>query len=133
MTVDVGKLTEWLGPEGALAGLEKSKLTNAELMVLARENGLNVESKMARRQLAIELVMTRITRITKPDEYLLNLSQDELRRYLGEMMASNAELLSLLERLGISPPGRLRGKLLDYAAREISELGVFQRIAKGHK
>lgn len=133
MTVEVMKLTEWLGPEGAVAGLEKSNLTNAELMVLARENGLNVDPKIARRQLAIELVMTPIQRIKKPDEYLLGLSQDELRRYLGDMMASNREILALLERLGISPSGKLRGKLVDYAAREIAELGIFQRVAKGHK
>jgi hypothetical protein len=132
MTINVRQLAEWLGPQGALAGLEKSTLTNSELMVLARENGLSVDPKMTRRQLAIELVMTPIQRIDKPTEFLLGLSQDELKRYFTERLVSNSELSTLLSGMGISPAGKLRVKLVDYAAREVSELGMFQRVAKGH-
>lgn len=130
--IDVKLLTEWLGAQGALAGLEKSTLTNSELMVIARESGLTVDPKMTRRQLAIELVMTPIKRLDKPIEYFLTMSQDELKRYFTERFVSNTELLTLLAELGIAPTGKLRGKLAEYAAREISDLGMFQRVAKGH-
>lgn len=128
---DIGTLTEWLGPEGAVAGLERSYLANAELMRLAREQGLFVDKKTSRRQLAVELIMNRIKRIDKDSDYLLTMSPDELRRYLVERMVSDREILSFLDSLGIAPPGKIRGKLADYAAREIGDLGMFQRIAKG--
>lgn len=128
---DVARLVDWLGPEGAMAGLEKSKLTNAELMVLARECGQTLEKKAPRRQIAIEIAMSQVQRIDKPVEYMLSMSVDELQRYFSEAMVSEKELRSLLMEMGIAPTGRIKGKLLDYAAREIHELGVFQRVAKG--
>ncbi|TIX46656.1 MAG: hypothetical protein E5V36_00345 [Mesorhizobium sp.] len=114
-----------------MAGLERSHLTNAELMRLVREHGLSVDKKTSRKQLAVELIMNRIKRIDKASDYLLTMSPDELRRYLVERMVSDREILSFLDSLGIAPPGKIRGKLADYAAREIGELGMFQRIAKG--
>lgn len=131
MKIDIKLLTDWVGPEGAIAALERSNLTNAELMALARESGIDVDKKMARRQLSIELVMTPLKRIHKSVEYLLTLSSDELKSYFGERMVSNTELIHLLSELGIAPGGKIRGKLIDYAAREISELGLFERVAAG--
>ena len=132
MPLDVSILSDWLGPEGAIAGLERSNLTNAELMVLARERGLQVDSKSARRMLAIELVMSPLRRIDKPAEFLMRMSTDELKRYFLDRLVSNAELLKILAELGIAPKGKLRIKLSDYAAREITELGMFQRVAGGN-
>lgn len=129
--LDVHLLTEWLGAEGAIAGLERSRFTNAELMVIAREAGHSVDKKMARKQLAIELVMSGLRRIDKPHDYLLRMSTEELQRYFSDRMVSNKEIHYLLDELGIAPAGKLRGKLSDYAAREIGELGLFQRVAKG--
>src|SRR3546814_7528062 len=54
---NVDLLIEWLGHEGAVAGLDKSHLTNADLMIIAREKGLLVDKRTARRQIAIEIVM----------------------------------------------------------------------------
>ncbi len=130
--LDVRQLAEWLGPEGAVAGIEKSNITNADLMILARENGLVVDKKTARKQLAIELVMSSQKRLDKPTELLLVMSADELQRYFTERFVSNAELLTILNELGIAPKGKQRGKLLEFAAHEISDLGMFQRVAKGN-
>ena len=124
-------LVEWLGPEGAVAGLDRSKLSNAELMVLARERGVHIDKKTPRRQIATEVVTAGLTRIDKSTEYLLEMSMDELSRYFSDRMVSSKELLDLLSRLGIAPTGKLRAKLSDFAAREISELGMFERVAKG--
>lgn len=128
--IDVARLTEWLGPEGAVAGLDKSHLTNSELMMLARENGILVDKKTARRQIAIETVMTPLTRITQDVEKLLEMSKDELQRYFSDHLVSTKEIMDVLAGLGIAPKGKVR-KLSEFAANEISDLGMYQRVAKG--
>ena len=131
-TVNIGQLTEWLGPEGGVAGLDKSRLTNAELMQLARINGIEVGPKTPRRQLVIELVMSPIKRVDRKPDQLLEMSKAELQRYFSDRMVSSRELKAILESMGIAPTGKLRAKLSDFAANEISDLGMFQRVAKGH-
>lgn len=129
--IEINQLVEWLGTKGAIAGLEKSNITNAELMVIAREAGHSVEKKTARRQIVVELVMSDVKRIEKSKDYLLKMSSEELQRYFSDRMVSSREILDLLSDLGIAPSGKVRGKLTDYAAREIGELGMFERVAKG--
>ncbi|GAA0272709.1 hypothetical protein GCM10009127_11390 [Alteraurantiacibacter aestuarii] len=129
--IKVEKLVEWLGPEGAVAGLDKSDLTNADLMMVARRDGIDFEPKASRKQLTIELVMSRIQRIHKNTDQLLELSRDELKRYFTERLVSNAEILSLLKQLEIAPSRKIRGRMLDFAAGEISDLGMYARVAKG--
>lgn len=130
MSIDVERLREWLGPEGAVAGLDKSNLTNSELMMLARENGIIVDKKTARRQIVIEIVMSPLQRITIETNKLLEMSKDELRRYFSDHFVSSREIMGLLSALGIAPRGKIR-RLSDFAANEISDLGMYQRVAKG--
>ncbi|MET1111430.1 MAG: hypothetical protein ABWX67_07900 [Allosphingosinicella sp.] len=129
---NVSTLTEWLGPDGAVAGLDRSELTNSELMMMARGNGINIDSKTPRRQIVIELVMGPLDRIDQPIEALLEMSRAELLRYFADRLVSSRELRNLLESLGIPPKGKLRAKLAEFAANEISDLGMYQRVAKGH-
>lgn len=129
--LDVKLLTEWLGPDGAVAGLDRSELTNSELMMLARANDISVDSKTPRRQIVIELIMGRLNRIDRPVEQLLEMSKAELQRYFADQLVSSRELRSLLEGLGIAPKGKLRTKLAEFAANEISDLGMYQRVARG--
>lgn len=132
-TIDVTKLIEWLGPEGAVAGLERSHITNADLMVIAREKGKTVEKRTPRKQIIIEIVMGDVRRVEKPTEYLLSMSSDELNRYFTERLVSDSEILSILKDLGIPPKGKIKSKskFKEYAANEISDLGMLQRVAKG--
>lgn len=130
---EIESLIDWLGPEGAVAGLDRGHHTNAELMMLARENGVLVDSKTARRQIAIELVMTRLKRIDKNVEQLLEMTRDEVVRYLGDRMVSRSEMSNLMEELEIAPKGKIRGKYIDFVANEISDLGMYQRVASGQK
>jgi len=131
-SVDIRTLTDWLGAEGALAGLDRSELTNSELMMLARNNGINIDSKTPRRQIVIELVMAPLNRIDKNIDALLEMSRDELSRYFSDRLVSSSELRKLLDSLGIPAKGKLRTKLAEFAASEISDLGMYQRVAKGH-
>ncbi len=129
--IRISQLTEWLGAEGAVVGLEKSFMTNADLMMLARKNGLDVEKKTARKQLAVEIVMSNIKRVEKTHDDLQKMSIDELKRYFTERLVSSNELMRILSDLGIAPTRKIRGKLVDFAANEISDLGMYQRVARG--
>jgi hypothetical protein len=129
--LDIATLTSWLGAEGAVAGLDKSNLTNSELMMLARENSIIVDKRTARKQLAIELVMTPIRRVALEPDKLIEMSRDELQRYFSDHMVSTREIMNVLEQLGIAPRGKMRSRLADFAANEISDLGMYQRVAKG--
>lgn len=129
--IDLETLTDWLGAEGAVAGLDKSHLTNSELMMLARENGVIVDKKTARRQIVIEVVMSPLQRVDKKPDQLLDMSKDELHRYFSDHMVSTRELMGILDTLGIAPKGKQRGRLTDFAANEISDLGMYQRVARG--
>lgn len=129
--LDIALLTDWLGPIGAVSGLEKSHLTNAELMAMARNLGLPTDAKPGRKQLSVELVMHSMRRIDRPDDFLLAMSPTELKRYISEKLVSNTEILEVLARLGIAPNRKVRGRLVDFAAREIGDLGMYQRVARG--
>lgn len=134
MTPDnLDALRDWLGPEGAMAGLEKSDITNADLMFLARACKVEVSNKSPRRQLVIDLVMGPVNRVLKPIDELLAMSRDEIKRYLSEQFVSTKELTKLLEEMGIEPRTRGKARLLDFAASEISDLGAYQRIARGNE
>lgn len=129
--LDIALLIDWLGPIGAVSGLEKSHLTNAELMAMARNLGLPTDAKPGRKQLSVELVMHSARRIDRPDDFLLAMSPTELKRYISEKLVSNTEITELLTRLGIAPTRKVRGRLVDFAAREIGDLGMYQRVARG--
>lgn len=129
--LNISTLVDWLGPEGAVAGLDKSDLSNADLMMIARREGIEVEAKASRKQLAIELVMSRVERVDKNIGQLMELSRDELKRYFSERMVSNAEMFQLLRKMEIAPSRKIRGRMIDFAANEISDLGMYSRVAKG--
>lgn len=127
----ISVLIDWLGPEGAVAGLEKGHLTNADLMMIARREGLDVEAKASRKQLTIELVMSDVKRVEKSADQLMQLSRDELKRYFLDRMVSNSELLAILTEMQIAPSRKIRGRMTDFAANEISDLGMYARVARG--
>lgn len=129
--IDLDKLIDWLGPEGAIAGLDAGSLTVADLLELGEARGLPIDKKVRKKSIAIELVNSKIQRIDKSQEELLRMRQSELKSYFEDRMVSNAELLKLLGQLGIAPRSDETKNLLEFAAREIGELGMYQRVAKG--
>jgi len=129
--INVEKLIEWLGREGAIAGLEGSDITVSELYDIAVHYGLTVEKKMRRSDIIIDLVNRDVVRIEKTTEDLLAMSQDDLGKYLKDRKVSKTELLNLLSQFDIRPGPEAKTKLVDFVAREISDLGMYQRVAKG--
>ena len=129
--VNVEKLIEWLGPDGAIAGLEHSNITVSELYELGIRCGLALEKKTRRGDIIVDLVHSNSVRIDKTTDQLLAMNRDELNNYFETRKVSRTELLKLLAQFDIRPAGSDRVNLADFAAREISDVGMYQRVAKG--
>lgn len=133
MTIDLEKLIEWLGVEGAISGLDGSDLTAAELGELIPESKLPGHSKMKRRDLIRALVERKRLDLTKKPEELMEMDADALKTYFLSIKASKKEILDLLESLDIRPGSVARNNLTEFAAREISDIGMYRRVAQGAK
>ena len=123
--IDLEKLIEWLGVDGAIAGLDGSDLTAAELGDLMPESKFPGHSKLKRRDLIKALVEQKRLDLTKKPEELMAMDADALKAYFLSIKASKKEILDLLESLDIrpgsvargwrnsrraAPPGRCRGR-----------------------
>ena len=99
--ISVEKLIEWLGRDGAIAGLEASDITVPEFCDLAVRCGFTLDKKARRRDIIIELVNRDAVRIDKTPEELLTMRHEELVRYFEEKKVSRTELLGLVSQFGI--------------------------------
>ena len=70
-------------------------------------------------------------RINKSTDDLLMMKQSELIEYFKARKVSKTEILSLLSQLGIRPRYEDSLNLVEFAAREISEFGMYTRVARG--
>lgn len=131
--VDVDRLAEWLGPDGAIAGLEHSAMSIAELSDLAVRYGGGATRGAKRREIIVDLVNGRRIRIDKKRDELMAMTQEDLRTYFCKREVSRTELLRLLDEFGLRPKAEAKKNIVDFAAREISDLGMFQRVAGGRK
>jgi hypothetical protein len=95
--IDPEKLIEWLGMEGAIAGLDGSDLTSAELSELMPEPKLAGHSKLKRRELIKALVEKKRHDLTKKPEELMTMDANALKAYFLSIKASKKEILDLLE------------------------------------
>ena len=129
--INIDKLVDWLGPDGAIAGLEGSNITVSELCDIAIHLGLNVDKRMKRIEIIIDIVNQNSIRIEKTEEELLNMSREDIRNYFVIRKVSREELLKLLLQFDIRPARGDMANLMDFAAREISDVGMYQRIARG--
>ncbi len=127
----IEKLVEWLGSDGAIAGLESSDVTVSELCEMAARRGLSLEKRARRGDIIVDLVHRIPVRIDRTTDELLKMSRDDLGSYFRSRKVSRTELVDLLSQFDIrSSPGD-RVSLVDLAAREISDVGMYQRVAMG--
>ena len=129
--INVEKLIEWLGPDGAIAGLEESTLTVSELYEMAVSRGSTLERKTKRCDVIIDLVNRNSINIDKTSDELLAMNRNDLKNYFNDKKVSRTELLKLLSEFDLRPTSRDMINLVDFAAREISDIGMYQRVAKG--
>ena len=126
------QLVAWLGPEGAIAGLEHSELTIAELVELEPSiAAVKASSKLKRGELIKQIVAAVRSRVSKTSDELMAMSANDLKAYFVEIKASREELLSLLLKLDIRPGSAAKKNLSEFAAQEISDIGMYRRVATG--
>ena len=131
--IDVQKLIEWLGSDGAIAGLENSDRTVSDLLKVAAESGISIDRRTKRGDIIDELVNRNVVRLEKSPKDLLAMTYEDLRAYFADRRVSRTELINLLSHLDVRVGSDERRNLIDFAAREISELGMYERVAKGRK
>jgi hypothetical protein len=129
--IDIARLVDWLGPEGARSGLRDSDIPLKELVELARARQLLLSPKPTREEVANELAYCGIHKIDKSLDEMMSMSSAALQEYLDRKRPTTTEVMGLLDRLGIKPGSEDRKHLRRFAAREVSELGMFQRVARG--
>ena len=129
--INIGKLVEWLGPDGAIAGLEGSNVTVSELYEMAVRCGLAVEKRTKRGDIIVDLVYRNSIRIDRTTDELLTMNREDLSKYFRGKKVSRTELMNLLLQFDIRPSPSDKVNLVDFAAREISDIGMYQRVAKG--
>jgi hypothetical protein len=133
VTPDLDNLTEWLGPDGVKAGLLASKLSLKELVDLAKQRKLPLSPKPTREEVSNELAFATVKKIEPSVEELLSMDQVEIANYFKKAKPSRAEVISVLIGLGIQVGSEASKSLYAFAAREVSDMGMYQRVARGKK
>lgn len=130
--IDIKNIVEWLGADGARAGLRHSKrLTLSELFKIADNLGLKYKSKIKRNELIDLLILQFDKRIDKDLSELQNMNAADLAEYLDRTGCSKEEIIELLDSNGfIYKKSESRASLIRHAADQISGVGLFQRIAR---
>jgi hypothetical protein len=130
---DLEKLIEIVGVEGATAALRATTLASTDaLRQLAKTKGLYVSAKTGRHELIDTLVAPDAHRIQRPISELAQLSEVQIAGYLTKANCTSLELMRYMDVANVPyDKGLTRKALIGHAAREISRLGVFQRISGG--
>jgi hypothetical protein len=126
---DIKTLIDWLGLEGAKAGLEFSNMSVAELRSMAEVQGVRTPAKARRAQIVEQLMLIADQKIDKTLDEMLSMSSEGLLDYFDRNRPSRTELLRVLEKLDFHPGSEAQKSLYKYAARQISETGMFKRVA----
>lgn len=126
---DIRILIDILGEDGARGGLDRSHHTVKELRVLATDIGSSLPKKAARKDVVASIVAKVNLKIDKSPQELLTMSSGDLLDYFDQVRPSKAELLTILGELDFHPGSEAQKSLYKYAARQISETGMFQRVA----
>jgi hypothetical protein len=129
LNLDVKQLLEWLGPSGLEKGLEYSNLTVAELREIAENLGAKVPARSNRSHLAHLIATASSKVIDKSTDELLSMCYDDLFRYFEDVKPSRQEVMKILTELDFDPGSEAKKSLYKYAARQISETGLFKRVA----
>ncbi|WP_236452132.1 hypothetical protein, partial [Escherichia coli] len=68
----------------------------------------------------------------KSVEELMEMSKEDLYSYFHDQKYSRKELLDLLYTLEIRPGSSAKKNLTEFTISEISDIGMYRRVAKGN-
>ena len=131
---DVATLVSLVGRTGAIQALVCSETVKADdLKCFARILDIPVASKTAKKELARRIVRRVDRRIEKSIAELQALDRNQIMQYLDGTGCDADDLRDLLEHAQLPVQAKMsRNDLLNFAAIEISSLGMFQRLTKAH-
>ncbi len=129
-TEEIKTLIQWLGSDGARAGLDFSHFSVAELRNMAEAQGVPIPARSKRADVIDQLMLLADQKIDKTIDDMLAMTSEALLAYFDRTRPSRTEMLRLLEKLDFHPGSEAQKGLYKYAARQISETGMFQRVAR---
>ncbi len=130
----IRSLIDMVGRDGAIAALTSTRSFSAkDLLDQARRLGINASSRGSKRETARAIVRQVDKRINKTLQELKRMSKDEIVRYFEDIGCDEDELIELLTSIDFKARARSRKALLEFAAIQISSLGIFERLADGSR
>ena len=129
-SADIKVLVRIVGRHGACVALSHShKIRAQELLDTADSLGISLPRRTPKAEVAVAIVKYVDRRVDRSVEELKQLSVDDILQYLNQVNPDTDEVVDLLRSIGIEHRVMSRRSLLEFAANEISSLGVFERIA----
>lgn len=130
---DVRSIVAIVGREGAISALSKSRRVSAQdLAEMAHSLSLKVTSRDSKGKIAAQIVRQLDKRITKSIDELKAMSKEEIIQYFEKIECDQDELVELLSSIDLRSRAKSRRAILEFAAIQISSLGVFERLADRH-
>ena len=127
---DIKTLVEIVGRQGAQVALSRSdKIRVEELLKTAEHLGIRLPKRTPKAEVAIAIVKHVDRRIGKSLDDLKQLSDSEILQYFSDIDPDTEEIIELLLSIDIKNRIRSRKSLFEFAAKQISSLGVFERLA----
>lgn len=132
---DVQTLVSLVGRSGATEALACSDVILAtQLRELATDVGLRVGRREPKKDIADRIVRRVDQRITKSLEELQTMTKQEISSYLHDVGCDTDEIIELLQQIDLKTQAkRSREALIEFAAVQISSLGVFQRLSDNRR
>jgi len=130
---DVKSLVGMVGREGAICALDGSRqISVQDLTEMAISLGIKTKAKDSKRVIVTEIVRYLDKRITKTLDELKIMSKDDIIQYLEQIECDQDELVDLLNSIDLRSRARSRQAMLEFAAIQISSLGIFERLTDRH-
>lgn len=128
---DIRTLVGIVGRQGACAALSRSdKISAEELFKTAESLGISLPKRTQKSEVAVAIVKHVDRRIDKSLDELKEMSGPEILQYFRDVDPGTEEIVELLRSIDIKNRVRSRNRLFEFAANQISSLGVFERIAR---
>ena len=129
-SADIRTLVKIVGRHGACAALSHShKIRAQELFETADRLGISLPKRTSKAKMAVAIVRHVDRRVGRSLEELKQLSRSEILQYFNEVEPDTEEIVDILRSVDIDIRARSRKSLLEFAATQISSLGVFERLA----
>ena len=103
-----------------------------DLAEMATSLGLKVSSRDTKSKIVTQIVRHVDKRITKSLDDLKAMSKEEIIQYFEQVECDQDEVVELLSNIDLRSRAKSRQEILEFAAIQISSLGIFERLADRH-